>query len=116
MASKKKELYAVCGILFVCLYAAEFAYVFSITPDPCEDAYITFRYSKNFAEGTGPVFNPGERVEGYSNPVWMAGIAGASLPGLDMAFFSRMAGALFSSLTLLPIWFIPWLWPYRLEL
>ena len=34
---------------------------------PADDAYISFRYADNWASGEGPVFNPGERVEGYSN-------------------------------------------------
>ena len=32
-----------------------------------DDAYISFRYARNLIEGHGLVFNPGERVEGYSN-------------------------------------------------
>ncbi len=32
-----------------------------------DDAYITFRYGKNLAEGKGIVFNEGERVEGATN-------------------------------------------------
>ncbi|MFE6609687.1 hypothetical protein [Amycolatopsis sp. NPDC057786] len=40
-----------------------------------EDAYITFRYAQNIADGNGPVFNPGERIEGYANFLWMIVIA-----------------------------------------
>ncbi len=32
-----------------------------------DDAYITYRYAQNLAAGEGLVWNPGERVEGYSN-------------------------------------------------
>lgn len=32
-----------------------------------DDAYISYRYAKNFFDGYGLVFNPGDRVEGYSN-------------------------------------------------
>jgi arabinofuranosyltransferase len=32
-----------------------------------DDAYISYRYARNLARGYGLVFNPGERVEGYSN-------------------------------------------------
>ena len=32
-----------------------------------DDAYISYRYAKNLVEGQGLVYNPGERVEGYSN-------------------------------------------------
>jgi hypothetical protein len=35
-----------------------------------DDAFISFRYAENLATGRGLVFNPGERVEGYSNPLW----------------------------------------------
>lgn len=35
-----------------------------------DDAYITLRFSRNLAEGTGLVFNAGERVEGYTNFLW----------------------------------------------
>ncbi|MEM7582041.1 MAG: hypothetical protein AAF560_01560 [Acidobacteriota bacterium] len=35
-----------------------------------DDAFITFHYARNFAEGLGLVFNPGERVEGYTNFLW----------------------------------------------
>ena len=39
-------------------------------PLAAEDAYITFRYARNFANGIGLVFNPGEQVMGFSSPLW----------------------------------------------
>ncbi|MBA7504682.1 hypothetical protein ES706_03332 [subsurface metagenome] len=37
-----------------------------------DDAGISFTYARNFANGFGLVLNPGgERVEGYSNPLWV---------------------------------------------
>jgi arabinofuranosyltransferase len=36
-----------------------------------DDAYISFRYALNALLGNGFVFNPGERVEGYTNFLWM---------------------------------------------
>jgi arabinofuranosyltransferase len=45
-----------------------------------EDAYITFRYAENWAHGLGPVYNAGERVMGFSSPLWTAWLAsGAAL-------------------------------------
>jgi hypothetical protein len=41
----------------------------------CDDAYISFRYVRNFVEGLGLVFNPGERVEGYTNFLWVLELA-----------------------------------------
>lgn len=35
-----------------------------------DDAYITFRYAENLARGHGLVYNPGERVEGYTDFLW----------------------------------------------
>lgn len=35
-----------------------------------DDAMISMRYARNLAEGYGLVWNPGERVEGYTNPLW----------------------------------------------
>ena len=111
MTKERKKWPLLVGILLIAtIYGGELAYIFSITPVPCEDAYITFRFSKNLAEGNGPVFNPGERVEGYSNPLWMFSIAVASKLGLDIISCSRMAGALVNTLTLLLVWYIPWRW------
>ena len=36
-----------------------------------DDAYISYRYAHNLARGHGLVFNPGERVEGYSNLLYV---------------------------------------------
>ncbi len=36
----------------------------------CDDAYITFRHVQNCLAGYGPVFNPGERVQAYTHPLW----------------------------------------------
>lgn len=42
-----------------------------------DDAFISMRYAQNLVNGSGLVFNPGERVEGYSNLAWVlyAGLA-----------------------------------------
>lgn len=36
-----------------------------------DDAFISFRYAENLVNGLGPVFNAGDRVEGYTNFLWM---------------------------------------------
>ncbi|MCX6170800.1 MAG: hypothetical protein NTX65_15780 [Ignavibacteriales bacterium] len=41
-----------------------------------DDAYTSFRYAKNFAEGKGLVFNEGEKVEGYTNFLWVMILSG----------------------------------------
>ena len=48
-----------------------------------DDASITFGYARSFAEGYGPVLQPGApAVEGYSNTTWMLLLAFGKLIGL----------------------------------
>jgi arabinofuranosyltransferase len=43
-----------------------------------DDAHIFFVYGRNIAQGHGIVYNPGgERVEGYSSPLWLALVTAA---------------------------------------
>jgi len=41
-----------------------------------DDSYIFLRYGRHVSMGAGPVFNLGERVEGYSSPLWLAAVSG----------------------------------------
>lgn len=65
-----------------------------------DDAFITFRYSLNLAEGRGPYFNPGEHVEGYTNFFLMIVIAGViAVGGADTALpAAKMFNALGAAL------------------
>ncbi|NIH77619.1 hypothetical protein [Amycolatopsis viridis] len=48
-----------------------------------DDSAITFGYARSFAQGLGPVVQPGaEAVEGYSNPTWTLLLALGRLIGL----------------------------------
>lgn len=67
-----------------------------------DDAFITFRYAENLAAGNGAVFNAGEFVEGYSNPLYMFAMAGVSTLGLDLLSVSRTLGVL-SSIAILVV-------------
>jgi hypothetical protein len=52
---------------------------FCVTTD---DPFITLRYAANVVDGLGPVFNEGERVEGFTSPLHLVvAIAGVLLPG-----------------------------------
>lgn len=50
-----------------------------------DDAFISFRYARNWVDGLGLVFNPGENppVEGYSNLLWTILAAAPLAAGLD---------------------------------
>jgi len=65
----------------------------------CDDAFISFRYAKNFVEGHGLVYNIGERVEGYSNFLWTLLLSLFIKMGLDPVVMSQILGVLFSLAT-----------------
>ena len=56
-------------------WLALLAWTTSIAWFIADDAFITFRYVRNLLEGHGLVFNPGERVEGYTNFLWALELA-----------------------------------------
>jgi arabinofuranosyltransferase len=49
-----------------------------------DDAYISFRYAHNLVTGNGLVFNHGERVEGFTNFLWVLVIAPFEAMGWDL--------------------------------
>src|SRR5882672_7471606 len=56
-----------------------------------DDAFISFRYARNLRQGHGLVFNPGfERVEGYTNFLWVVLLAGCDALGLPPESSSRL--------------------------
>ena len=48
-----------------------------------DDAYVSYRYARSLVEGHGLTFNPGELVEGFSNPLWVFLSAGVLATGLE---------------------------------
>ncbi len=48
----------------------------------CDDAYIVFRYAKNLVDGFGLVFNAGERVEGFTDLLWVLWTTPAFMLGI----------------------------------
>lgn len=77
---------AVAALAFA-LLAARFDWV-------CDDAYITFRYARNLAEGHGLVYNAGEAIEGYSNFLWTLWLALFELAGVEITFAARASSFL----------------------
>ena len=69
-----------------------------------DDAFISFRYVRNLLEGHGLVFNRGERVEGYSNFLWVLELAALwgtfgirpehAAPWLSVAFTAGTIGVM----------------------
>jgi hypothetical protein len=57
-----------------------------------DDAFISYRYARHLADGLGLVFNPGERVEGYSNFLWVLLLAGGMKCGIGPESLSAVLG------------------------
>ena len=75
-----------------------------------DDAYINFRYSRHLADGLGPNWNSEGRVEGYTNFLWMALLAGFAKIGLDIVVWSRVLGGLALAATMFATYRIWQLW------
>lgn len=54
-----------------------------------DDAFISLRFSDHLLRGHGLVWNPGERVEGYSNLLWVLLSAGLGWLGCDLVVAVR---------------------------
>ena len=66
-----------------------------------EDAAISFAYARNFIEGYGFATYPGgERVEGFSNPLWTFLIAFFYLLGLSPFMSAKILGGVLGLWTL----------------
>lgn len=58
----KTHIYGVLGLLLYVLIANAWV---------LDDAYITFRSVDHFVSGRGLIWNPGERVQVFTHPLWM---------------------------------------------
>ena len=74
-------------VLALCL--ASRVYFILKTPYCAEDAYITFRYALHWARGLGPVYNAGEKVWGFTSPLWTSYLALAVLAGAPVEQAAR---------------------------
>lgn len=69
-----------------------------------DDQMISMRYARNLARGEGLVWNPGERVEGYTNPFWTVFMALVHLlPGLPISKIALVVEAAGFALTVMTL-------------
>jgi 4-amino-4-deoxy-L-arabinose transferase-like glycosyltransferase len=61
---------------------------------PGDDPYITYRYAYNLASGHGFVFNPGERVQSTTTPLFTLILAAGGLVGVDIPTLAYLVSAL----------------------
>jgi hypothetical protein len=65
-----------------------------------DDPFISFRYIQQWINGNGLVYNIGERVEGYSNFLWIVVLTPFALAGIDLLTAAKATGFVLSLLTL----------------
>jgi len=58
----------------------------------CDDSFISLRYADNLVAGHGLVYNPGERVEGYTNLLWTLLLAALLRAGVDPIRAAELPG------------------------
>lgn len=73
-----------------------------------DDAFISFRYAENFAQGHGLIWNIGdtEPVEGYTNFLWTLLMVPAAALNVNPIFWSMFLGFIFGSGTLLFTYYV----------
>lgn len=65
-----------------------------------DDAYISLRYARRLVEGDGLSWTDGERVEGYSNLLWVLLTAGLGWLGVDWVAAVRILGLVSTAATI----------------
>lgn len=87
---KRSALVAAVAFVFcaglLAWHAAYFVPFFS------DDSFISLRYAARLLDGFGLTWTDGERVEGYSNLLWVLLVALAGLPGQDLVLTARVVG------------------------
>ena len=73
-----------------------------------DDAFISYRYAQHLVDGNGLVFNPGDRVQGYSNLLYVVLIVPAAIfdRGLGVYFYSIGINLIFSAISVYVYWSI----------
>lgn len=86
--SKIKLIQYIVLVLFCALFVYN-AISYSFTQD---DAFISYRYVKNFLNGDGLTFNPGDPVEGYTSLFFILLLSLLGRFGIDIIIASKIIG------------------------
>ncbi|MBL9079138.1 MAG: hypothetical protein JNL08_16670 [Planctomycetes bacterium] len=81
-------LAAAVPALVLAAWQATFAW-----PFVSDDAFVSLRYADRLLHGQGLTWTDGERVEGYSNLLWVLACAGLGALGIDLVTAARALGA-----------------------
>lgn len=81
------------GLSAVIASLAAAAHILRLPGIVVDDAFISYRYALQWVRGHGLVFNVGEYVEGYSNPLWVWLTALGMILRADPVAWTRSLGA-----------------------
>lgn len=88
-----KRILLLCMIVAILLVIA--AHVLYYFPRTVDDLFIYLRYAENLASGNGLVYNPPERVEGFSSLPWVFLQSLAFAVPVNAITFTKALGTLF---------------------
>jgi len=71
-----------------------------------DDVFVTFRCVDQLLSGNGPVYNPGERSEGFTHFLWFVLLAVLHGMHLPLEFLGRALGLPFFAATLALLWLL----------
>jgi hypothetical protein len=75
-----------------------------------DDPFITYRYADNLRHGLGFVYNPGERVQSTTTPLFTLILAGLSWVWSDMPHLANLIGAFSTAMGSLFLWYLAQAW------
>ena len=82
---------AIAALPGLALFAAQAGWPWPFFSD---DSFISLRFSERLLQGDGLTWTDGERVEGYSNLLWVLLTAALGAIGLELVTAARLLGAL----------------------
>lgn len=82
---------ALAALPALALFAAQAGWPWPFFSD---DSFISLRFSERLLQGDGLTWTDGERVEGYSNLLWVLLTAALGALGLELVAAARLLGAL----------------------
>ena len=98
---KSKDL-----VLLIPLVLASRLFLNFSTSYTMDDAFITYRYARNIVSGEGFVYNPGEKVEGTSTPLFtlLLALSGGVFGSSSIPVMSRTLALIADTVSLLILW------------
>jgi hypothetical protein len=110
----RKAWYAYGLLLAVFLVLAFWGFGESFGRNQYDDAYITYRYAANLAEGKGYAFNPGERWNAASSPLYTVLLAACFRLGFtNLELAGSLIGLVSGGLVLAASWVLVLRWTRR---